>query len=216
MLLVSVACDCFPERLSSVFSDFNLPWIQACPTNTFTRGREVACYLITSSLVIKIRNFYDNRRPSNHRLTLATYFHQLMFTRLVSCVNFPLLSFHRSFVSEGPGGTFGDRMSVHTDKELSDLLDFSAVSYHQVSLSLVTPFPSFLLSLVTPVTFVFSFGWFCFSLFVWVYASHLLNVLVLMTYWFFREKVLINDTASNKKLLLDKSSFQNVSLFREN
>lgn len=27
-----------------------------------------------------------------------------------------------------PHGTFGDRMNIHSDKELSDLLDFSAVS----------------------------------------------------------------------------------------
>lgn len=28
----------------------------------------------------------------------------------------------------GPHGTFGDRVNMHSDKELSDLLDFSAVS----------------------------------------------------------------------------------------
>ncbi|KAK3095875.1 hypothetical protein FSP39_020185 [Pinctada imbricata] len=33
----------------------------------------------------------------------------------------------RSFINEGNRGTFGDRMNVHTDKELSDLLDFSAM-----------------------------------------------------------------------------------------
>ena len=29
----------------------------------------------------------------------------------------------------GMGPTFGDRMNVHSDKELNDLLDFSAVSF---------------------------------------------------------------------------------------